>query len=112
MTIETLMTIDNNVLVDPADYQIGDSGYIRSPNYPSAYPADIKCVWWLKAKSKGSQYLDLIFSQAFFILLTVLLSGRISMTCTDVRTQSCDAGYFDYILVILYLVFGLIRAFG
>lgn len=59
------------------DLQIGDSGFIRSPNYPSAYPADIKCVWWLKAKSKG----------------------RISMTCTDVRTQSCDAGYFDYILV-------------
>ena len=43
--------------------QIGDSGYIRSPNYPSAYPADIKCVWWLKAKSKGSQHLGLIFSQ-------------------------------------------------
>ena len=33
--------------------QIGDSGFIRSPNYPSAYPADVKCVWWLKAKSKG-----------------------------------------------------------
>ena len=36
--------------------QIGDSGVIRSPNYPSAYPADIKCVWWLKAKSKGSYH--------------------------------------------------------
>jgi len=59
------------------DLQIGDSGYLRSPNYPSAYPADIKCVWWLKAAEKG----------------------RISMTCTDVRTQSCDSGYFDYILV-------------
>ena len=59
----------NNVLVYPDVCQIGDSGYIRSPNYPSAYPADIKCVWWLKAKSKGSQHLGLIFSQAFFILL-------------------------------------------
>ena len=58
-----------NVLIDPADYQIGDSGYIRSPNYPSAYPADIKCVWWLEAKSKGSQHLHLIFTQTFFILL-------------------------------------------
>ena len=26
-------------------------------------------------------------------------NGRIQMTCSDVRTQSCDGGYYDYILV-------------
>ena len=30
------------------DLKVGDTGYIRSPNYPEDYPADIKCVWWLK----------------------------------------------------------------
>ena len=68
MTMETLMALTMFSLILMIG-QIGDSGYIRSPNYPSAYPADIKCVWWLKAKSKGSQHLGLIFSQAFFILL-------------------------------------------
>jgi len=59
------------------DLKVGESGYVRSPNYPGDYPNDIKCVWWLKAKEPG----------------------RISMTCVDVMTQSCDAGYYDYILV-------------
>ena len=76
--------------------QIGDSGFIRSPNYPSAYPPDIKCVWWLKAKNKGRENLRSSTPSSCFYLV-----GRISMTCTDVRTQSCDAGYFDYILVSL-----------
>merc|ERR1719320_542973 len=51
------------------DLRVGESGYIRSPNYPGDYPPDIKCVWWLKAREPG----------------------RISMTC--------DGGYYDYILV-------------
>jgi len=60
------------------DLKVGDTGYIRSPNYPEDYPADIKCVWWLKAKEPG----------------------KISMTCTDVMTQTCDGnGYYDYVLV-------------
>jgi len=56
---------------------VGSKGYIRSPGYPANYPPDVKCTWWLKAKK----------------------NGRISLTCTDVRTQSCDGGYYDYILV-------------
>jgi len=59
------------------DLRVGEYGYIRSPNYPGDYPADIKCVWWLKAKEPG----------------------KISMTCEDVLTQSCEGGYYDYILV-------------
>ena len=30
------------------DLKVGETGYVRSPNYPADYPADIKCVWWLK----------------------------------------------------------------
>ena len=57
--------------------KVGTVGYIRSPNYPENYPANIKCVWWLKAVDEG----------------------RISMTCNDVLTQNCDDGYYDYVLV-------------
>ena len=34
------------------DLKVGDKGFIRSPNYPSSYPANKKCSWWLKAKDE------------------------------------------------------------
>ena len=45
------------------ELKVGSKGHIRSPGYPSDYPPDVKCTWWLKAKN----------------------NGRISLTCTDVR---------------------------
>ena len=60
--------------------QIGDTGFIRSPNYPSPYPSDIKCVWWLKAKT----------------------GGRISMTCTDVVTQVALLLVSLHLLLFIY----------
>ena len=30
------------------DLKIGDSGLIQSPNYPSNYPPNAECTWWLK----------------------------------------------------------------
>merc|ERR1719422_1475445 len=59
------------------DLKVGAKGFITSPNYPSDYPPDEKCTWWLKAKD----------------------NGRIQMSCSCVMTQSCDGGYYDYILV-------------
>ena len=32
------------------DLKVGAKGFITSPNYPSDYPPDEKCTWWLKAK--------------------------------------------------------------
>ena len=34
------------------DLKVGDKGFIRSPNYPSSYPANKKCSWWLKARDE------------------------------------------------------------
>ena len=30
------------------ELKIGDKGVIQTPNYPSNYPPDIQCIWWLK----------------------------------------------------------------
>ena len=75
------------------DLRPGDRGFIRSPNYPQDYPPDVKCTWWLKAKVSCVCY--------NIVTCHVLCqdNAKIQMTCTDVRTQSCDGGYYDYILV-------------
>ena len=33
------------------DLKIGDKGVIQTPNYPSNYPPDIQCIWWLKVSN-------------------------------------------------------------
>ena len=33
------------------ELKIGDKGVIQTPNYPSNYPPDIQCIWWLKVSN-------------------------------------------------------------